>query len=379
MPSDEKISFNRNEWSGAFGDIGTDLPLIAGLILTNRFDVTSILILFGLFQLLTALTYRIPMPVQPLKAMAALVLTQNVAPELLYGGGLAIGLTMLLLTLTGLLQKLSRMIPLTVVRGIQFGLGLSLAQLAVKNYIASEALSGYLLGAFGLILILAFFGNKKYPPAIPVIILGLIYTLFFRNGFPHPLFTIQMTLPRIHLVSMHDLYWGFILLSLPQLPLSLGNSILATEQTIKDLFPEKKVPLGKIGLTYSLMNLFAPFFGGIPTCHGSGGLAGHFAFGGRTGGSVIIYGSFYLILGLFFSATAYDWIRLFPLPLLGVLLFIEAVTMMSLMKESVAVKHDLFIIFTVGLMILTLPYGYLAGMIFGTLIHRWFSFKLGSH
>lgn len=364
------LSFNRNEWSGAFGDIGTDFPLIAGLILTGGLNVAGVLVLFGFFQIITAIAYRMPMPVQPLKAMITIVLAQRLDPQLLYGGGLAIGIAMLLLTVTGSLRWLASHIPRSVVRGIQFGLGLSLAQLALRNYLPSDALTGYLLGAVGFVIILSLLGNTKYPPALWIIFLGISYAVLFKDLQFNFIQNIRLTLPRFHIPPAEDILSGFVVLALPQIPLSLGNSIFAAEQTIKDLFPEKSVTLRKIGLTYSAMNLISPFFGGIPTCHGSGGMAGHYIFGGRTGGSVMIYGSFYLVLGFFFSQSANEWIRLFPLPLLGVLLFFEALAMMMLVKDMTSSKTDLFIVLTVGTLILTLPYGYLIGMIAGTLMHK---------
>jgi hypothetical protein len=47
--------------------------------------------MFGALQILTGLRYRMPMPVQPLKAMAALVIAHQVSGTVLAGGGLAIG------------------------------------------------------------------------------------------------------------------------------------------------------------------------------------------------------------------------------------------------------------------------------------------------
>src|SRR3977135_1029002 len=91
------IRFDRNELAGAFGDIGTDLPLIVGVILAARLDSASALILFGVMQILTALRYRMPMPVQPLKAMAAIVISQKIGGDILLGAGLAIGVLMLFL------------------------------------------------------------------------------------------------------------------------------------------------------------------------------------------------------------------------------------------------------------------------------------------
>ena len=118
------IRFDRNELAGAFGDLGTDLPLIVGISLAAHLDATSVLIMFGVMQILTGLRYRIPMPVQPLKAMAAIVIAQKVSGSVLFGAGLAIGVTMFILSVTGLIDWLARVVPKNVIRGIQFGLGL---------------------------------------------------------------------------------------------------------------------------------------------------------------------------------------------------------------------------------------------------------------
>ena len=147
-----RIRFDRNELSGAFGDIGTDFPLIVGMILVAKLDAASVLIMFGLMQLLTGFVYGMPMPAQPLKAMAVLVITRKVSGNVLYGGGLAIGITMFVLAATGLIDQLARAIPKSVVRGIQFGLGLQLSLLALQDYIPADGRRGYALAAVAFAL-----------------------------------------------------------------------------------------------------------------------------------------------------------------------------------------------------------------------------------
>src|ERR1700694_4643199 len=177
------IRFDRNELAGAFGDIGTDLPLIVGVILAAHLDSASALILFGAMQILTALRYRIPMPVQPLKAVAALVIAQKIGGNVLFGGGLAIGILMLLLTVTGLVDVLARVVPKAVVRGIQFGLGLQLATLALKDYVGADGARGYVLASLGFVIVVVLMGNRRYPAALFVIAVGLIYAVVFKlNG-----------------------------------------------------------------------------------------------------------------------------------------------------------------------------------------------------
>ena len=126
------------------------------------------------------------------------------------------------------------------------------------------------------------------------------------------------------------------------------------------------------------MNLLNPFFGGIPTCHGSGGIAGHYAFGARTGGSAILYGSLYLGLGLFLSAGFRDVIELFPKPILGVILMFEGLALMRLIRDMMHSKSDLLIVFMVGLMAVALPYGYVIGLVIGALLARWAGRRLAA-
>jgi len=361
-----RARFDRNEFSGAFGDIGTDFPLIVGMILAAGLDVPSALILFGAMQVLTGLTYGMPMPAQPLKAMAVIVIAQKLSGNILYGGGLAIGVMMLLLTVTHTIEWLARAVPKSVVRGIQFGLGLQLAYLALKEYVPADGRAGYALAGTAFLLTILLLGNRRFPPAPLVILLGFGYALIFKLSGGLPAHGLGVRWPALHQPSGHDIWIGFLILALPQLPLSLGNSILATRQVAEDLFPERHVTVKKISWTYSAMNLINPFFSGIPTCHGSGGIAGHYAFGGRTGGSVIIYGALYLGLGFFFSGGFGTAVQLFPRPVLGVILLFEALALMKLVRDMMAAPGDFALVLLVGLLCFGVPYGYVVGLVAGT-------------
>jgi xanthine/uracil/vitamin C permease (AzgA family) len=364
------IRFDRNELAGAFGDIGTDLPLVVGVILAAKLDSASALIMFGAMQVLTGLVYGMPMPVQPLKAMAALVIAQRLGGNILFGGGLAIGVIMFALTVTGLIGWLARVVPKTVVRGIQFGLGLQLATLALKDYVQADGAAGYVLAGAGFVITIALMGNRRFPAALFVIALGVGYATAVHLDTAK--INVGFRLPQLHAPVWHDILTGLVVLAIPQIPLSLGNSILATRQVAEDFFPERKLTIPRISFTYSLMNLINPWFGGIPTCHGSGGMAGHYTFGGRTGGSVIIYGSMYLVLGLFFSGCFAQLIQVFPKPILGVMLAFEGLAMLVLVRDIASSKRDLLIAALVGLMCVGLPYGYAVGLIAGTaLVYLW--------
>lgn len=362
-----RVRFDRNELAGAFGDMGTDLPLLVGMIVAARMDAAGVLILFGAMQVLTGLVYRMPMPVQPLKAVAAIVITQQVPADVVMGGGLAIGITMLALSVTGLLDLLARLVPLAAVRGLQAGLGLQLALLALRDYVPTGGMSGYLLTGAGLLLTLALLGNRRVPPALVLVSLGLVIAMAFGTSPLQLAAHAGFALPTARVPSMADVTTGFVLLALPQIPLSLGNSVLATRQLATDLFPEREpLRIRRIGLTYALMNLVSPFFGGVPTCHGSGGMAGHYLHGGRTGGSVVIYGALFLLVGLGFSGGFALLTEVFPRPILGVLLLVEGLALVVLLRDLAARPRELTLALLVAVLAVTLPYGYLMGMVAGT-------------
>jgi len=360
-----RLRFDRNELAGAFGDIGTDLPLLVGVMLAARLNPAGVLVMFGALQILTGLRYRMPMPVQPLKAMAALVIAHQVSSDVLAGGALAIGLLMLFLSVTGLVDWVARIVSKPVVRGIQFGLGLQLASLALGKYVAGSGATGYALAAGGLLIVIALLGNRRYPAALAIVALGAAYAAVLGLDVHAWWRGIGVRLPQPQVPGWQDISTGFLVLALPQLPLSLGNSILATRQLSQDLFPGRAPSVRAISFTYALMNLLNPFFGGIPTCHGSGGMAGHYAFGGRTGGSVILYGGFFLALGLFFSGSFQEVVKAFPLPLLGVLLLVESAALMKLIGDLLADPHGLVVALTVGGIAATVPYGYGVALVVG--------------
>jgi hypothetical protein len=367
-----RLRFDRNELAGAFGDIGTDLPLIIGMILAAGLDSASVLVMFGLMQVFTALVYGIPMAVQPLKAVSVIVITQRIAPELLYGGGLAIGVAMLLLTLSGGIDWLARVVPRAVVRGLQLGLGLQLALLALRDYVQRDGARGYLLAAAAFVIVIALLGNRRFPPALFVIGLGIVYAIAFNLDPAQIAAGTGFSLPTVHRLSLSDILSGFVLLAIPQIPLSLGNSVLATRQIAEDLFPDRRITVRKLGITYAAMNLVNPWLGGVPTCHGSGGLAGHYTFGARTGGSLIIYGSIYLAIGLFFAGVFQQTVQVFPLPMLGILLLFEGLALMSLVRGEAVGRWEFFVVLAVGLIAVGLPYGYAIALVVGTALYYFF-------
>ncbi len=360
-PAKAPIRFDRNELAGAFGDICTHLPLIVGMIITGGLDAASVLIMYGVMQVVTGLYYRLPIPVQPLKAVAILIIAPKngmaVPSGVIYGGGLAIGLTMMVLSLTGLLEWLGKNVPKVVVRGIQFGLGLQLAAIALKAYVPSQGVAGYWLAGVAFVIGIFLRANRRLPAALFIILMGLVYAFVLRLDYHSLRHSLGFTIPHFQMPGLNDIKAGFYLLALAQVPLS-----------IVELNAESSPSPRKTGITDSLMNLINPLLGGVPTGHGSGVVAGCLDSSARTSGSVIIYGSIYIFTGLFLSAGFQNFVQVFPFPVLGVILLFEALSMLMLVRDWIAVKREFFIILVVGVAAASLKNGYLVGLIAGTIL-----------
>src|SRR5260370_16699075 len=251
----DRARFDRNEFSGAFGDIGSDLRLIVGMILVAGLDAASVLIVYGALQSFTGLSYGMPMPVQPLKARGVIVIIQKLSANVLYGGGLAIGMVMLLLTVTGAMDWVANAVPKSVVRGIQLGLGLQLAALALKDYVPADGKTGFVIASVAFLIAVLLLGNRRFPPALLIIFLGVAYALFTKVSPASLAHSFGFHLPQFHHPTWADIATGFLVLSLPQFPLSLAHSTLATRQVAGDLFPKRHVTVRQITLPYPFMNL----------------------------------------------------------------------------------------------------------------------------
>ncbi len=369
-----RLRFDRHEFSGAFGDIGTDLPLIAGILLATGLDPAGVFIAFGLAQIASGVLYGLPMPVQPLKAMAVVVIAGQATGAQLQLAGLMIGALMLLLAFSGLLDRLQKLIPVLVVRGIQAGLGLALARTSL-GLTGREGTWGLVAAGVAVALLVWLRGHRHFPGALVVVGAGALWAAFARIDWAVLGEGFGLVLPTPATLPWDQWAAALTLLVLPQVPLSLSNSVIATQRTVADLFPEKPVTLRGIGRTYGVINLLSPWLGGIPMCHGCGGLAGYYALGARTGGSVVIYGSLYLFVGALFSGAFQEVLRAFPAPVLGAVLLVEAGVLLLLLREVPRTPLALGIAGVVALVCIFAPQGYLTGMIVGCILfyslRRW--------
>ncbi len=344
--------------SGAFGDIGVLFPLAVALIAKNGFNPTALFLAAGVFYVASAWYFRITMPVQPLMAMAAIAIASGLGFEIINAAGFAMGVILVLISVTGLSARLGEIFPVSVIRGIQLGLG----ALLVKSSFALMRVEITVAIVAGVVLVVNLMLIKKLPPLIPLLLIGI--ALSFKG----------MKTPVLGPVGLHvlmpdavGLWNGFVLLVLPQIALTFGNAIVATEATGKLLYGEKakRLTLKSIPLSMGLANIASGLVGGAPMCHGCGGLTAHNKFGATSGRSGLIIGGLLIVFALVFGHTAVAAISAFPAGILGVLLCYVGIQHALFIRDVIEDKTAAFIVFvvgTTGFVFSNLTIGFLAGL-----------------
>jgi hypothetical protein len=293
------MKFDLHELAGSIGDFGTILPLIMALGLSASLNTAYIFLFFGIWFVITGFYYRLPIPLEPMKAIAVIALATGLGATEIAAAGLVLGIIFLLLGFGRWMDLIERWIPQSVIRGIQLGLALLLLRTAVTF------MTGDLLYfAIGIAIIAAFLIAGRFwqvPDFSSLCVIGIALVMgILVQGFPG---ISLISPPRLVIPGIHDFGTALSLLVLPQALLTITNAILATSLLTRDLF-SRQVPPKHLSRTIGLMNLTAVPFGGIPMCHGAGGLAGQYRFGARTGGANVYAGMIFIVLALFFGSQA---------------------------------------------------------------------------
>jgi SulP family sulfate permease len=329
-----QFRFTIGEFSGALADLGVMLPLILALITLNGMDATAIFVGIGIAYILVAVVYRLPIPVQPLKSVSALALAMGLAPVIIVTGAIWNAIAFLGMGTFRLDRWVHKAFPKPVVRGIQLGLAWLLFKSAwtlinktPASWQGGLTLAGHTITWLWILVIGAmltlgvFLYWRRELAALSVVAFGIGISIF-HIGLP-PL-SLHFTLPKLLplIPTWEQLWLGLILLAIPQIPLSLGNSIYATADAAREYFGEKAshVTERKLMLTMGITDAMTALFGGVPLCHGCGGLTAHYRLGARTGGAPLMIGGIFLALGLFGGAASMQLFGLIPFPILGVLL-----------------------------------------------------------
>ncbi|KAJ5864888.1 uncharacterized protein N7529_006804 [Penicillium soppii] len=324
-----------SEISGSLGDLGTFLPIAIALALNGTVSLASTLIFSGIFNILTGVFFGIPLPVQPMKAIAAVAIARSFSNGTIAAAGIFVGACILVFSLTGILRWFSSVIPIPVVKGIQVGAGLSLIIAACSSVLqplgwvspswADNRIWG--IAAFAALLISNIY--RRVPYALAVLALGLVFAVI-RTALAGHLPGFAVWRPFAVIPLPHEWRVGAIDAGIGQIPLTTLNSIVAVVHLSNDLLPNVHSPsITQIGFSVAGMNLLCCWFGAMPVCHGSGGLAAQYRFGARSGASIIFLGVLKLIIGLLFGETLVDLLYRFPAAFLGVMVIAAGVELLS--------------------------------------------------
>jgi SulP family sulfate permease len=344
--------------SGAFGDIGVFLPLAVALIAKNGMNPTALFLMAGMFYLASAAYFRITMPVQPLKAMSAIAIASGLGYGVINAAGITMGIVLILIAVTGLSAWLGELFPLSVIRGIQLGLGALLVKTSftlLRGDFTIAVIAGVIL-AVNMVLI------RKLPPLIPLLVLGIVLSL---RGMEPP--TPGPVILHAAIPDASSFWQGFILLVLPQISLTFGNAIVATEATGKLLYAGKaeRLTLRSIPLSMGIANIISGIAGGAPLCHGCGGLTAHNKFGAKDHRSGYIIGFVLIVFALFLGKSAVALISAFPPGILGVLLCYVGIQHSLFIRDILNDGKAVLAAFTVGILgfaLGNLTIGFLAGL-----------------
>jgi SulP family sulfate permease len=360
--------FDRLELAGSLGDLGTLLPLAIGMIMINGLSPAGLFFSIGLFYVLSGVYYGITVPVQPMKVIGAYAIATALSASQIAASGLLIGLFLLVIGGTGAITVIGRYIPKSVVRGVQMSTGTLLMAQGVKlmlgtskfqllqgvaePYLYLQSLGsipiGIVIGIIGGIITLLFLDNKKFPAGLLVVLLGIALGLIWgtHDGFER--IKLGIYLPEFlpfGLPSGADFSFALIVLVLPQIPMTLGNAVIANADLSREYFGKdsKKVTFQALCLSMSLANFLSFLVGGMPLCHGAGGLAAHYRFGARTAGSNLMIGLIFIMLAIFLGIHSLAVVHLIPLSVLGVLL-IFAGSQLALTIIDIKERQELFVI-----------------------------------
>lgn len=365
------LKFDRVELAGAFGDLGTLLPIVVAMIFINQLSPSAVFLAFGLFYLMAGYYYRLPIPVQPLKAVGAIAIAYPavITESVIGASGIIFGAFLLLLSLTGMIDRFARLFSPAVVRGIQFTLGIIFLKKGIELILAKNlfisgtpgSISNYpvnlVIGVvvFGLVLLLL--DNKRFPAALAALVVGISSGLVM-GGYSALSFSFGVTEIRVINPSASDYWTALIMLILPQIPLTIGNACVGTADACNSLFAGDphlcKARAGKFAFSMGIMNLPAGFFGVVPMCHGTGGLAAHYRFGARTGGAPIMIGVFFLLVALVLGEFGFSLLAIIPQSVLGVLLVFAGLELCPLLK-SLKTNEEYFVALLIAGIALAVP------------------------
>jgi SulP family sulfate permease len=329
--------FDRAEMAGALGDLGVLVPIAVALIVKNGLTPTAVLLPAGLLYVVAGLIYRLPVPVQPLKAFGAIAIAHGFGADDIAAGALLMGMLFLVLGASGLLDWVAKVFPQPIIRGIQLSVGLLFCQLAWKLvFTTPKAFTDHrhsvwwLGGATAAVIAVALLLRHRQITLVFLAIAVLMIAVTFHGSL-----TFGPSAVHVPHLSRAAFAAAAVALVLPQVPLSFANSCLATADTARTYFGDaaRRVRPGRLAITIGVANLFAGSISGMPVCHGAGGMTAHRTFGARSGGAPIMLGGLMIALALAIGATLTAALSGFPVPILAGLLTVAGLLHIALLKD----------------------------------------------
>jgi sulfate permease, SulP family len=324
------LRLDRHELAGGLGDAGLFVPIAIALITLNGLNATAVFVSTGLVYIATALYFRVPIPVQPLKAFAAAAIALGLDAATLAAGGLLMAVAMAFLAATGLAGWLAARFPMVLVRGIQASVALLLAKAAIElaergNWSGLPPVEPAFSVAVAISACAVLFLARRMALPGTLIVLGAGIAIGLAvSGVPGDVHlgpeAITFAIPDGAAFAT-----ALTALVIAQIPLTFGNSVVATVDAERNYFGERalRVRPNRVATSVAAANVAAGFTGGLPVCHGAGGVTAHYKLGARTAAATISTGVLFLVLGLTFGdSLPAILMTLAPGALAGMLLYV---------------------------------------------------------
>lgn len=388
------IRFNRMELAGSLGDLGTLLPIAVAMVLVNGLNPVGLFFSIAVFYIAAGLFFGVTVPVQPMKVVGAYAVATAMAPSQILAACLLMSGFLLIIGLTGAIDAIRRFTPKPVVRGVQLSTGALLIsggvkfivgtstfqvfQNAAEPYLSVQAIGpvpiGIIFGVAGGLMTFFLLDSRRLPAGLAVVTCGFVAGVLLGTGSGLGIADLGFHMPTLfpfELPGQVDFTMALFILVIPQLPMTTGNAVLAYTDLSEAYFGQKssRVTNRNVCISMALANFFAFCFGGMPLCHGAGGLAAHHRFGARTAGSNLIIGLVFLVLVLFLGENIISFFTLLPLSILGILLVFAGAQLTMTIMDLHTRKEFFVATIILGLTLATnLAVGFITGMIVAQLL-----------
>jgi SulP family sulfate permease len=384
------------ELAGSLGDLGTLLPIAIAMVLLNGLNPMGLFLSIGVFYIVSGSYFGVTVPVQPMKVIGAYAIATAMSANQILASSLLMGVVLLIIGVTGAIDIIRKVTPKSVIRGVQLSTGALLISGGIKFIIGTskfQALQNMVepslsfqsigpipislvIGCVSGIVTLLLLDNRRFPAGLIVVAGGLITGWALGARIDLGSGGVGLHLPGIFpfgFPGKADFTFALFALVLPQLPMTVGNAVLAYTDLSKEYFGKHsaKVTNRKACVSMALANFFSFFLGGMPLCHGAGGLAAHYRFGARTAGSNVMIGLIFMALAILLGSNVVQFLNLLPMSILGVLLMFAG-SQLALTVMDLDHRKDYFVATLIlGITLASnLAAGFIAGMVIAHIL-RW--------